>query len=74
MKTLYFQSQCSLGGFDPAHKTQALSAWWLMKAPKLCVRKKKEKDIKHGYLNGAFVSVGSLVLYICSVDLQEVFS
>lgn len=41
MKILYFQSQCSLGGFDSAHDTRALSALCLMKAPKLCLRPKK---------------------------------
>lgn len=31
------------GGFVSAHKIQALSVWWLMKAPKLCVKKKKKQ-------------------------------
>lgn len=74
-ENLIFLQPVFTGGFDSAHKIQALSARWLMKAPKLCVtRKKKKIDKTWRYLNGSFVSVGSLVLRICSVDLQEVFS
>lgn len=44
-ETLIFLKPVFTRGFDSAHKIQALSAWWLMKAPKLCVTKKKKKNI-----------------------------
>lgn len=37
-------------------------------------RRKKNRYKTWSYLNGRFVSIGSLVLGVCSVDLQEVFS
>lgn len=73
-ENLIFLKPVFTGGFDSAHKIQALNAWWLMKAQKLCVEKKKHRYKTWSYLNGRFVSVGSLVLRICGVDLQEVFS
>lgn len=73
MKNLIFPKPVFTGGFDCAHKIQALSAWWLMNTSMLCVKKKNTYKT-WSYLNGRFVSTGSLVLRICSVDLQEVFS
>lgn len=45
-ETLIFLKPVFTRGFDSAHKIQALSAWWLMKAPKLCVTKKKKNTYK----------------------------
>lgn len=75
-ENLIFLKPAFTGGFDFAHEIQALSAWWLMKVPKLCVttEEKKNRYKTWNYLNGRFVSIGSLVLRVCSVDLQEVFS
>lgn len=58
-ENLIFLKPVFTGGFDSAHKIQALSAWWLMKAPKLCVKKKKT-DIKHGVtLMGGWCPLGA---------------
>lgn len=74
-ENLIFLKPVFTGGFDSAHEIQALNVWLLMKAQKLCAKNEKKNRYKTwSYLNGRFVSVGSLVLRICSADLEEVFS
>ena len=59
-ENLIFLKPVFTGGFDSAHKIQALNAWWLMKAQKLCVERKKNTDIKHGVtLMGGLCPLGA---------------